>query len=134
VVIPRELARVRREQLSLSVVLFAATPRLTHGAEPAPPPPAPPVGEMLAQAVRGNDLVVRWTESEVLLILTGVAGAAARRIAERVRATVETNAAHRFVVSGAVTELRTSDSFEATVARAAERLQNAVQDGRPRIA
>jgi GAF domain-containing protein len=132
VVIPRELARVRREQLSLSVVLFAATPRLAHGTELPPAPP--PVGEILAQAVRGNDLVVRWTESEVLLVLTGVAGGVARRIAERVRATVETNAAHRVVVSGAVTELRTSDSFESTVARAAERLQSAVQDGRPRIA
>jgi CheY-like chemotaxis protein len=133
VVIPRELARVRREQLSLSVVLFAAMPRLAHGTE-LPSPASPPVGEMLAQAVRGNDLVVRWTESEVLLVLTGVAGGVARRIAERVRATVETNAANRVVVSGAVTELRTSDSFEATVARAAERLHSAVQDGRPRIA
>jgi len=133
VVIPRELARVRREQLSLSVVLFAAMPRLSHGAE-VPSPASPPMGEMLAQAVRGNDLVVRWTESEVLLVLTGVAGGVARRIAERVRATVETNASNRVVVSGAVTELRTSDSFEATVARAAERLHSAVQDGRPRIA
>src|SRR5262249_7194275 len=36
-VIPRELARVRRDQLSLSVVLFAATPRAPHGAElPSP--------------------------------------------------------------------------------------------------
>jgi len=127
VVIPRELARARREQLSLSVVLFAATPRLPQGAELLS------VGDMLAQAVRGNDLVIRWTDSEALLLLT-VGGGVARRVAERVRAVVETNAANRVAVSGAVTEVRTSDSFEATVARAAERLQVAVKDGRPRIA
>src|SRR5262249_38108285 len=130
-VIPRELARVRRDQLSLSVVLFAATPPAPHRAEL--PSPAS-VTDMLAQAVRGNDLVIRWTDSEALLVLTGVAGGVARRVAERVRAVVETNAANRVAVSGAVTELRTSDSFEATVARAQERLQIAVQDGRPRIA
>lgn len=127
VIVPRELARARREQLSLSVVLFAATPRLPQGAE------LPSVGDMLAQAVRGNDLVIRWTDSEALLLLT-VGGGVARRVAERVRAVVETNAANRVAVSGAVTEVRTSDSFEATVARAAERLQVAVKDGRPRIA
>jgi len=133
-VIPRELARVRREQLSMSVVLFAATPRVAHGSElPSRLAPAS-VGDLLAQAVRGNDLVVRWTDSAVLLVLTGVGDGVARRVAERVRAVVETNAAHRVAVSGAVTEMQASDSFDAIVARAEERLQVAVQDGRPRIA
>jgi CheY-like chemotaxis protein len=133
-IIPRELARVRREQLSMSVVLFAATPRAADGAEPLSPAAPASVGDLLAQAVRGNDLVIRWSDSAVLLVLTGVGGGVARRVAERVRAVVETNAANRVAVSGAVTELQTSDSFEATVARAEERLQTAVQDGRPRIA
>jgi CheY-like chemotaxis protein len=133
-VIPRELARVRREQLSLSVILFAATPRAPQNVELSALVTPPSIGEALARAVRGNDLVVRWTDSAVLLVLTGVGGGVARRVAERVRTVVEMNAANRIAVSGAVTELRTIDSFEATVARAAERLRVAVQDGQPRIA
>lgn len=132
VVISREVARVRREKQSLSVILFAASPRLSHEAEVASTAPVS-VSDTLAQAVRGNDLVVRWTDSEVLLVLTGVNGGVARRIAERVRSIVESSMANRVAVSGAVTELRTTDSFEATVARAEQRLQ-AVHDGDPPIA
>ena len=130
-VIPREVARVRREKQSLSVILFAASPRRPHDPEMSTADRA--VSELLAHAVRGNDLVVRWTDSEVLLVLTGVSGGVARLIAERVRAIVETNTANRVAVSGAVTELRNSDSFEATVARVEERL-HAVREGDPRIA
>jgi len=130
-VIPREVARVRREKQSLSLILFSASQRRQNDAEAAGSRAA--VSDLLAQAVRGNDLVVRWTDSEVLLVLTGVTGSVARLIAERVREIVETTTANRVAVSGAVTELRTTDSFEATVARVEERL-HAVREGDPRIA
>ncbi|HUK34820.1 MAG TPA: hypothetical protein VLV86_12945, partial [Vicinamibacterales bacterium] len=90
--------------------------------------------DVFAGAVRGDDLVVRWTSSEVLVVLAGVGRSVARCVAERIRAVVETRAGNGIAVSGAVTELRANDSFEDVIAKAAERLQNAAQDGDPELA
>jgi GAF domain-containing protein len=114
-IIKTELARARRDQLPLAVVLFAVT---------APQDDLAAIGEILAAAVRGNDLVIRWTSSEVLLILAGVHRSVARRVAERIRGVVQTRAANRIAVLDAVTELRADDSVEDAIARAAGRLQN----------
>jgi GAF domain-containing protein len=113
-IIKAELARARGDQLPLAIILFAVTARESD---------LPAIGEILATAVRGNDLVIRWTSSEVLLILAGVNRGVARRVAERIRGLVQTRVASRVAVLDAVTELRTNDSVEDAVARAAERLQ-----------
>jgi DNA-binding response OmpR family regulator len=110
-IIKRELARVSRDQQHLSVILFVVTAPRTDD--------LPSPGDMFATAVRGNDLVVRWTTSEVLVVLAGVCGVVAERVAERIRGAVETKAASRVSVSGVVTELRTIDAFEDAVASAA---------------
>ena len=114
-IIKTELARARRDQLPLAVVLFAVT---------AAEEDLPAIGDILVAAVRGNDLVIRWTSSEVLLILAGVQRSVARRVAERIRGIVQTRAANRIAVLDAVTELRADDSVEDAIARAAGRLQN----------
>ena len=127
-VVRRELARARRERLSMSVVLFGG-----HD-DPRSPGRSEMVGTTVARAVRGNDLVVRWNDSHVLLMLTGVPAEMARHVAERVRVVVEMSAADSTGVSGAVAELRPTDSFEVAVTRATERLRTIVKGGQPRIA
>jgi CheY-like chemotaxis protein len=114
-IIKSELARARLDQLPTAVVLFAVT---------APEGDVAAIGDILGAAVRGNDLVIRWTTSEVLLILAGVNRSVARRVAERIRGVVQTRGPNRTAVSDAVTELRTDDSVEDAIARAAGRLRN----------
>jgi len=109
-IVQSELARVSRDQLPASVIMFAVT---TLDATDFPA-----VDEMLAAAVRGNDLVVRWTRSEMLVVLTGVDDGIAHRVAERIRGAVETTAANQIAISGAVTKLRATDSLGDVVARA----------------
>ncbi len=127
-VVQRELARARRERLSMSLMLFGA-----HG-EPHSPIRLDAVGTSVARAVRANDLVIRWNESHVLVLLTGVATDTARDVAERVRVAVDRNIAQSTSVSGAIAELRPSESFDATVTRAIEQLQGVLRSGEPRIA
>jgi len=112
-IVQSELARVSRDQLPASVILFAVT-TLEATEYPA-------VDEMLAAAVRGNDLVVRWTRSEMLVVLTGVDDGVAHRVAERIRGAVETTSANQVAISGAVTKLRATDSLGDVVARASIR-------------
>jgi DNA-binding NarL/FixJ family response regulator len=109
-IIRRELARVGRDRRPLSVILFATTGREND---------APAVDDILATVVRGNDLIVRWTTSEVLVVLAGADNGVAERVAERIGDVVETKAADRLVVSRAVTELAAAESFEDTIAKAA---------------
>lgn len=127
-VIRRELARAQRERLSMSVVLFGA-----HE-EPNARVPFEQVATTVARAVRGNDLVIRWSDSRVLVLLTGLPAEMAMHVAERVRTVVEMSGAHPPALSGAVAELRPTDSFEATVTRATERLRLLVRGAHPRIA
>lgn len=129
--IAQEVARVRREQLSLSVILLAAS--RPHQAEALATTAPVAVTDMLARGVRGSDLIVRWTDSEILLVLVGVGASLARRIAERIRTIVETTESERVSVSGAVSELRTTESFEGMVARAEAKLR-AVEGDAPQIA
>jgi CheY-like chemotaxis protein len=102
-IIKRELARVGRDQRPLSALLFTMTPRR--------PDDVAAVDDMLAAVVRGNDLVVRWTTSEVVVVLTGVDNGVAQRVAERISDVVQTKAA--------VAELAGTESFEDTIAKAA---------------
>jgi hypothetical protein len=115
-IIKRELARVLPDEQPLSLILFAATARTKDD--------LPAIDDILAGLVRGDDVVIRWTNSEVLVVLSGVDRGIARRVAKRIGGAAETKVADGIAIAGAVTELRAADAFEDTVARAAERLQN----------
>jgi CheY-like chemotaxis protein len=110
-IIKKELARVSRDQLPLSIILFAVTARRANE--------MPAIDDIFVGAVRGNDVVVRWTSAEVLVVLVGVDRSGAERVAERIRGAVEMRAANEIAVAGTVTERLTTESFEDTVARAA---------------
>src|SRR5262249_27965992 len=125
-IIEKELARVSRDELQLSVIVFAITARKTSD--------LPAGGDIFASAVRGNDMVVRWTSAELLVVLTGIERGVAERVADRIRGAVETKTANTIAVSGVVTDLRETGSFEDTVARTAKHLRKVARDGRPRIA
>jgi len=102
-IIKRELARAGRKQRPLSVLLFAMTEQRADT--------APPVDDILATVIRGNDLIVRWTTSEVVVVLADADNGIAERVAERINDIVRTKAA--------VAELATTESFDDTIARAA---------------
>jgi DNA-binding NarL/FixJ family response regulator len=122
----KELALVGDDELEMSVIVFAITARRTSD--------LPAIGDIFASTVRGNDMVVRWTDAEVLVVLNGVEQAVAERVADRIRDAVQTKSANTIAVSGVVTDLRAADSFEDTVARTTKRLRKVAREGRPRIA
>jgi CheY-like chemotaxis protein len=126
-IIKRELERAGGGQRPLSVLLFATTPQQRASAVPT-------VEDILTRVVRGNDLVVRWTTSEVVVFLAGADNAVAQRVADRISDVVQTKGENKIAVSRAVAELGNPESFEDTIARAAERLRSTTQKGRPRIA
>ena len=102
-IIKREVARASRNQRPLSVLLFAMTEQRADT--------TPAVDDILATVVRGNDLIVRWTTSEIVVVLADADNGVAERVAERINDIVRTKAA--------VAELATSESFDDTIARAA---------------
>jgi diguanylate cyclase (GGDEF)-like protein len=134
-VIARELARARRAQEPLSVVLFAVDFVNTNrvDAEEARDAVAA-VYDTLTAAVRGSDLAIRWSEAEFLLVLAGLTAAEARPIAERIRAVTHAAQRHAVAVSGGIAELVAAESAESVVARASERVQLARARGHNRVA
>jgi CheY-like chemotaxis protein len=120
-VIKRELARAGRDQRPMSVLLFAVSPQ--------PANEVPAVDDILARVVRGNDLVVRWTTSEVVVVLAGVDNGVAERVADRISDVVQTAGPDRIAVSRAVAELGNVESFEDTIARAAATIRNFPSSG-----
>jgi diguanylate cyclase (GGDEF)-like protein len=135
VAIARELARVRREQRSLSVILFgvdsmavtAETLRESHG------DPVATVAETLTGAVRGSDLAIRWSPEELLVVLAGLNMDEARRVAERVRAAMQAGARFPVAVSGGVAELQAEDTFESVMSRANQQARLAKARGHNRV-
>lgn len=134
--IAREVARVRREQRSLSVILFgvdsmaavtAEALRESHGDLVAA------VAETLTGAVRGSDLAIRWSPEELLVVLAGLNADEARRVAERVRAAMQAGARHPVAVSGGVAELQAEDTFESVMARANQQARLAKARGHNRV-
>jgi diguanylate cyclase (GGDEF)-like protein len=133
--IARELARVRREQRNLSVILFgvdstAVSPdalREAHGDLAAT------VAETLTGAVRGSDLAIKWSREELLVVLAGLNASEARRVAERVRAAMQAGARQPVAVSGGVAELQAEDTFETVMARADEQARLAKARGHNRV-
>lgn len=120
-IVQRELARASRDQQPLSVMLFAMT---------APPKNELPFDDILASVVRGNDLVVRWTSSEVVVVLAGVDNGVAQRVAGRIGDVVQMKAAPA-TVSSAIAEVGTAESLEDTIARAAAAIQPSASSDPP---
>jgi diguanylate cyclase (GGDEF)-like protein len=133
--IARELARVRREQRQLSLVLFDVDPaRAGNQSDRADAPDAlEAVSDTLTRAIRGSDLAIQWSRDELLVVLPGLSATEARPVAERVRAAMQAGARHRVSVAGGVAELMTNETVESAVARANEKLRLARERGHNRV-
>ena len=134
VVAMRELARARREQSQLSVVLFELAQRSRVGPSIPPGDTLEPVVDTFVKAVRQSDLPIRWAANELLLILPGLTASEARSVAERVRAAMEAGARHAIAVAGGVAEADPAvRQFDDIVKRARERVAIAVDRGHNRV-
>ena len=123
IAVARELARVRREQYPLSVVLFDINARATDEETlSSAPSPVDDFGPTLTRVVRGSDLAIRWGRRELLLVLPGLHSSEARRVADRVRQAVRSGAGDRVAIAEGVAELG-SDTWESTLARAGDDLR-----------
>ena len=131
--IARELARVRREQRQLSLILFDvdSAPRSGSGASTADP--FDDASHTLTRAIRGSDLAIQWSHDELLVVLPGLSGTEARQVAERVRAAMQAGARHQVSVAGGVAELLADESVESAVARANEKVRLARERGHNRV-
>jgi PleD family two-component response regulator len=132
--VARELSRSRREGRQLSVVLFNVSPSASPAAATnLQEPQLDEVAETLLKAVRQSDLPIRWSVSELLVVLPGLGGTEARAVAERVRAALSAGSKHRLAVSGGVAEISTEERFLDVVDRARQKLAVAVSRGHNRI-
>ena len=136
--VARELARARREQRQMSVVLFDVSQRLRQQQRRDEEPPASEediatVVDTFVRAVRQSDLPIRWSGNELLLVLPGLAGVEARAVAERVRAAMEAGGQRRFAVSGGVAQLESDEQFGTVVERARAKVAQALVRGHNRV-
>jgi diguanylate cyclase (GGDEF)-like protein len=133
--IARELARVRREQRHLSVVLFDvdSTTVASETIRDSQHDLVSTVAAPLTGAVRGSDLAIRWSREEVLVVLAGLNAIEARRVAERIRAAMQAGARSPVAVSGGVAELLAEDTFESVMARANQQARLAKARGHNRV-
>ena len=130
----RELARARREQKQLSIVLFELAQRSPSGAVLASDDSFEPVVDTFLKAVRQSDLPIRWGANELLLILPGLTGTEARYVAERVRAAMQAGSRHAVAVAGGVAEADPAvRQFDDVVKRARARVAMAVDRGHNRV-
>jgi diguanylate cyclase (GGDEF)-like protein len=135
--VARELARARRERRQLSVVLFDISAAAHQEPERIPQPGQDHLqaaAETLLRAIRESDLPIRWSGNELLVVLPSLGGAEARPVAERVRAALQAGSHHRLAISGGVAELQAEETFGAVVARAREKVQQALERGNNRVA
>jgi diguanylate cyclase (GGDEF)-like protein len=130
----RELARARREQRTVSVVLFSVSPGDSASSAAVRDESAALVARTLIKVIRESDLPIRWGADEVLLVLPGLGLDDARRVAERVRAALQAGTGHRAAVSAGVAELMAAESFGTLVTRARERVRLALEHGHNRVA
>jgi len=134
--VARELARTRREQRQLSVVLFDVSERSNDVASAdrrIEDELLQGVAETLVKAIRQSDLPIHWSGNELLLVLPGLASTEARAVAERVRAAMQAGGQHRVAVAGGVAELDADEQFGAVVRRARARLAEALARGHNRV-
>ncbi len=136
--VARELARSRREQRQMSVILFDISQQLRQQqrepiAEFARDAALRDVVDTFVRAVRQSDLPIRWSGNELLLVLPGVAGVDARAVAERVRAAMEAGGRRQLSVSGGVAELERDEQFGTIVERARAKVAAAQDSGDNRV-
>lgn len=133
--VARELARARREQRELSIVLFEVSRLAREQAETAAAgdPLFDGVADTLVRGIRQSDLPIRWSGNELLLVLPGLPGSEARSVAERVRAAMQAGGRHRVAVSGGVAELETDEQFSTVVNRARAKVAQARGHGHNRV-
>lgn len=130
----RELARARREQRPVSIVMFEVSP----GGEGAGSATAEAllelVGDTLLKAIRQSDLPVLWSTDELVVVLPGLGAAEARTVAERVRAALHAGTGYRAAVSAGVIEVLADDTVTAVMVRAKDRVRLALERGHNRVA
>ncbi len=135
--VARELARARREQRQLSVVLFDVSERTQQqrrrDQNVSSGDTLQHVVDTFVRAVRQSDLPIRWSGNELLLVLPGLAGVEARAVADRVRAAMEVGGQRRVAVSGGVAELALNEQFGAAVSRARAKVAIALHHGNNRV-
>ena len=135
--VARELARSRREQRQMSVVLFDISQRLKQqreaAAESAIDSVLQNVVDAFVRTVRQSDLPIRWSGNELLLVLPGVAGVEARAVAERVRAAMEAGGRRQLLVSGGVAELERDEQLGTVVERARAKVAESLERGENRV-
>jgi diguanylate cyclase (GGDEF)-like protein len=135
IAVAREMARLRREQHHLSVVLFdidRTNPLDANDADSTDPEVS--VSEAVMKAIRGTDLAIRWTPDSLLVVLPGLSITEARPVAERVRAALAASIRHRWAVAAGVAELQPNEPFDRVVARADEKVRVAREHGHNRVA
>jgi len=131
--VARELARARSERQQLSVVLFDVSAKQGGDDSVGDYEAVASVADVFVRVVRPSDLPIRWSGSELLLVLPGVSRAAAHAVAERVRAAMQAGARHRVAVSGGVAEAELNEQFGNVVSRARERVMIALSHGHNRV-
>ena len=129
--VAREMARARREGYQLSVVLFDCAH--LEQRETAADDTVSTVTETLLRAIRQSDLPIRWSGTELLVVLPGLADAQARTVAERVRAALHAGARHRLAIAGGVAEISGNERFGDVVDRARQKVAMARGRGHNRV-
>ena len=131
--IARELARIRREQRALSMVLFGVDP-VGHTDEFTARASLTQLARILTRAVRESDLVIDWGQHELVTVLPGLGASEARQVAERVRAAMQAGARFQAAVSAGVEERQGDEPFSSVVERAREKVRTARERGHNRVA
>jgi GGDEF domain-containing protein/CheY-like chemotaxis protein len=129
----RELARAKREQRPVSVVMFDVSPAGSPGAATAETL-VDIIGDTLLKAIRQSDLPVIWSDDELVVVLPGLTTVEARAVAERVRAALHAGAGYRAAVSAGVAEVLADDSVNAVMERAKDKVRLALERGHNRVA
>ena len=131
--ITREMARARREQRHLSIVLFGID-AVGNPDQAAVRVSLTQLAKLLIRAVRESDLVIDWGQHELVTVLPGLGASEARQVAERVRAAMQVGARFQVAVSAGVEELQNNEVFADVVARAREKVRTARERGHNRVA
>jgi len=118
--VSRELARARREQRRLSIVVLDVAPAAAgarieriEGRDLVDS-----AGQTVARMIRGYDLAIRWSRDELIVVLPGVAEHEASRVADRVRAAIRAGTGSHYAVNGSVAELNDESTLESVLLKA----------------
>jgi diguanylate cyclase (GGDEF)-like protein len=96
------------------------------------------VASLLHDTIREEDMLARWGERQLLVLLGGATRSVAERVAERARALVEGTPLApdelALTISAGVTQRNPSEHRDALIARATDALESARAAGKNRIA